>query len=296
MPEPKLILEGLSPEWKFYPVNNGGKAVAFDNQIFVADRDYIVPEELFSLSPRPQGTGYKRGKELRFVPLIEVYDEKELRSGFLAWMMVNSNAQRNSRAYEASVIAGFGTSDPAFYNNEGIAAVVDVARTMLNGTLFVEAGATEYLYVESETVTIPLGANIRGKNNEGLTVEVSLYKDGESIYQSEHDMSGVSGANGKHGVSLFNIETSYNISDGNPDRVGFTLKQSGETLDFISHEIVVWSPKPESERIYHSRKQRIYARRQTAQALRHKLYAQLRNRRKFRKSCVFRALCVKRSV
>ena len=228
--EPTLIIDGLSPEWKFYPVTNANKAVAFDNQVFVSDRDYTFPtseNSLFSLSPRPQGTGYKRGKDKRFVPLIEIYDSKNLRSGFLAWMFVEKN-----------IIAGFGTSDPMFYDSNGIAAVADVVRTILDGVMFIEAGSTEYIYIDSETKSLPFGANVKGKTSDGVTIDIELYKNGEIIYQKEY-------AGTKN-----NISESYDLSAGKPDKITAILKKDGRITDKISHEIVFWSPKPVDERKY----------------------------------------------
>ena len=253
--EQNLAIDGLSPEWKFYPVTNGAKAIAFDNQIFVAEREYILPENsqkypLFSPSPRPQATGYKRQKEKRFVPLIEIYDEKNLRSGFLAWMFVNSGAGKTGYAYDFSIIAGFGTSDPAFYNADGIAAVTDVAKAMLEEAMFVEAGATEYIYVKSETKTLPFGAYVRGKTAEGLSLEIELDKDGAQIYKNEYGISEITGIKSKNELKIFGREANYDLSSGEPDTITAILKKNGRIIDKISHEIVFWSPKPESERKY----------------------------------------------
>ena len=249
--ESVLTIEGLSPEWKFYPITNGNKAAAFDNQIFVADRDYKLPDKVFSVSPRPQGTGYNKGREFRFVPLIEVYDSKNLRSGFLAWMFINNNS---------SITAGFGTSDPEFYNNGGIDAVTDVVKTILEDNMFIEAGATEYLYIDSETKSLPVGAKIRGKNADGLTMEIKLLKDGNQVYYNEYDISNVNGTALGNGVKTFDWSENINldvlnITEGylpevKPDYITVTLKKDGQIIDKISHEIVFWSPKPESERRY----------------------------------------------
>lgn len=253
--EETLIIEGVSPEWKFYPVRNGEKAVAFINQVFVSDRNYTLPkseDSVFSPSPRPQGTGYKRGKDKRFVPLIEIYDEKNLRSGFLAWMFVNSGAVNTAYAYAGSITAGFGTSDPAFYNGGGAAAVAETLKAMLGGVLFAEAGSTEYIYIDAETKSLPLGAFIRGEDTgaETLMLEFELYKEGEIIYKSEYDISKSKAANAKNGVKIYNQGDDYDLSSGKPDKITATLTKNGETADRISHGIVFWSPKPESERRY----------------------------------------------
>lgn len=255
--EETLVIEGLSPEWKFYPVTNGAEAAAFENQIFVSDRNYTLPNSknsLFSPSPRPQGTGYKRGKDKRFVPLIEIRDEKNLRSGFLAWMFVNSGARNTGYAYAGSITAGFGASDPAFYDKSGVAAVAETVKTMLGGVLFVEAGSTEYIYIDAETKSLPLGAFIRSEDTvtetDSLTLCLELYKEGGMIYRSEYDISKLTAENSKNGVKIYNQGDSYDLSSGKPDKITATLIKNGETADRISHGIVFWSPKPESERRY----------------------------------------------
>ncbi|MCL2159443.1 MAG: beta-galactosidase, partial [Oscillospiraceae bacterium] len=248
--EPALVLDGLSPEWKFYPITNGAKATAFQNQIFVSERDYALPGELFSPSPRPQGTGYGRERELRFVPLIEVFDEKGLRSGYLAWMYINQTARSAGRDYNSSIIASFGSSDPTFYSGSGGEAVLEVVKALLGDAFFVEAGSDEYIYVESETKSIPIGAYVRAKSGEGLTVELELYKSGEIIHKDSLDLSSLKATNKKNDVGLYNISQKYDMASGGPDKIAFTLKKDGLPIDFISHEIVMWSPKPEAERQY----------------------------------------------
>lgn len=249
---PSLVIDGLSPEWKFYPVTNGKTVVTFDNQVIVSQREYNLPAEIFSLSPRPQGTGFGREREKRFIPLIEIYDEKNLRSGFLAWMFVNSSAKNGSRSYEGSIIAGFGTSDPDFYEANGLAAVLDVIHAMLENNFFVEAGAEEYIYVDSEAKTVTLGANILSVDSKKLTVEIDLYNNNKNISHKEYDISDMRGINNnnKSGTKIYSQSEKYDLSAGKPDFVTATLKKDGKIIDRISHEIVFWSPKPENERRY----------------------------------------------
>ena len=232
-------IDCLSPQWKFYPINNGASAVTFDNQCIVSDRAYHLPEKLFSVTPRAQGTGFDKKRKARFIPLIEVYDEKQLRSGLLAWMTVNHTLIENDEVnpYKGSVIAGFGTSDPEFYNAEGLSALCEVIDFMLDGNCFIEAGANEYLYIDSETESFKVGAHING-DTEKLSVKMQLLS-GEKILLSK-EYSGL-GAR---------IEESISSSDYKPDRIVFSLYKDDKKIDELAHEIEFWSPKPLEQRRY----------------------------------------------
>ena len=247
-----MVLDGIAPEYKFYPITNGETAEASQNQSFVATRKYTLPQELFSPVHRPQGTGFSRNKALRFVPLIEVSDKKGLRSGYLAWMFVNSTGWNDKveSEYESSIIAGFGTNEASFYNNEGKAAVVDVLRTLLNDYMFVEAGATEDIYIDSETKELSLGAYTRGRHTEGLTLNFAFIKNNKSIFNQSFDMSSHRVLKSKGDTEIKVRSFEYSVSNGKPDYIVCTIKKDDKVLDTIYQNITFWSPKPESERKY----------------------------------------------
>ena len=247
--EEELVLEGLSPEWKYYPITNGNSVVTYDNQVFVADRSYVLPDDAVSLNSGTQGAGFEMGKKTRFVPLIEIYDSKNLLSGCLAWMNINS-CYSADRASNGSITACFGTNDPDFYNSNGLAAVLDVVRTMLNDSLFTEAGANEYVYVESETSAINLGAYVRGENLSGVTAEIVLLKNGSQLRKYSYNISSASTVKQFADTYLKKSSVTHQLSSGKPDSVIVTLKKNGTMVDRIAQEISYWSPKPLSERKY----------------------------------------------
>lgn len=246
-----MVLEGIAPEYKFFPITNGDSAEASQNQSFVATRKYTLPDELFSATHRPQGIGYSRDRDQRFVPLIEVRDEKDLRSGYLAWMYVFSTGIRETETpYEGSIVAGFGTSDAKFYNKNGCAAVVDVLRALLNDYMFIEAGASEDIYVDAETKVLSMGAYTRGKAADGITLNFDFIKDNKTIFTKEYDLSKhrVAKTTGDTEVKAMSFE--YEKSEGKPDYVVATIQKDGKVLDTITQDITFWSPKPEKERKY----------------------------------------------
>ncbi len=233
-------IDELAPQWKFYPINNGVKTVTFDNQCLLKKRDYSLPREMFSPSPRPQGTGFEKNRKARFIPLIEVYDDKDLRSGLLAWMLLNYMTEKDEAVnpYEDSVIAGFGTSDPNFYNENGLAALIDVIRFMLRGEMFIEAGATEYLYIEKETPHFRVGARLHGAPNDGLRVKMALLRDERELLCREYPSI------------CKEITEELAVTEEKPNRILFSLYDGEEKIDELGHELVFWNPKPMEERRY----------------------------------------------
>ncbi len=232
-------IDGFSPQWKFYPITNGARTETFKNQCVVSDRSYHLPKKLFSSTSRAQATGFGKGRKERFIPLIEVYDEKNLHSGSLAWMLVNETVDKAEKLnpYEGSIIAGFGTSDPEFYDENGTAAVAEMTEFIVNKKMFIEAGATEYLYIDSETDEFTVGANLC-REFDGQSVKMDLFKDGEVILSRSYENPQTS------------VSEVIKTAEYKPDAVTFTLLDNGKEVDRISHEIVFWSPKPLSERKY----------------------------------------------
>lgn len=245
------IHDGLSPQWKYYPVTNARRAAAYSGQVLVSRREYRLPQSLFSTTVRAQGTGFGKGRGARFVPLIEVSDDKGLRCGCLAWMYVNSTmgAPDGAQLYESSIIAGFGTSDSGFYDDNGLAAVTDVLRAMLSDVLLVEGGACEYLYIAQETEEIPVGLYARGRDFEGVTAEICLTLAGQCLSRRLYRLDGPA-VKTAAGVQIKGVTDSCDPAAGRPDRVTVSLWRDGRLLDRVSHGIQFWSPKPEEERRY----------------------------------------------
>lgn len=247
--EDMLILDGFSGDYKYYPVTNGNKLVTYDNQIFVADRKYTLPDSMVSMHAGTQGVGFGNSRGTRFVPLIEILDSKNLSSGYLAWMNVNSS-YAIERETNSSITACFSTSDPAFYDANGLAAVLDVLRTMLNDSLFVEAGTSDIMYVKSETDIVSFGAYVRAKDMTAVTVELDLAKNGKRIAHTTYDFSTATEVMQKDDVFTCVESGRYALSAGEPDQIVMTLMQDGVAVDRIVQDVILWTPEAMSDRSY----------------------------------------------
>jgi hypothetical protein len=235
-------IDGMTPLYELYPVTNGASIAAGTNQVFVKDEKYTLPADMFSCSPGRQATGYGKDRISRFVPLIEVYDGKGLRSGYAAWMYIFFDGTPDLRG---SMYAAFSANDAAFYDAAGVRAVCDAASAMLSGAYIAEGGTDEYIYVRKDTGRITAGAAIASAGDDA-EVKVTLYGGGKVLAKNRGTAADMVRTAGGY----YMLEFDYAVSGGLPDRVVTELYTGGTLADRTEHGIVFWEPKPGSERRY----------------------------------------------
>lgn len=246
----ELVLDGLTPEYKVFPVRNIDRVAVSPNQIFLKAVNCPTPQDIFSCSPRPQGTGFLKERLMRFVPLIETYGVDGKRSGYLAWMFING-CYIKSNQWAGSTWACFGTNDPSFYKDPAIIdSIVDLARKMVEGIYLYEGGAQHYAYFHDEE-SVRLGATVAcfPKNGAsgfppGLSVRITVKAaNGEDVaFQKEFDLD----------TDYKTVATSWETGGFTSDKYAVTteLLKEGKTIDILSHELNIWRPKPSQERHY----------------------------------------------
>ena len=244
-----LTLDGVSPLYEQYPITNAASIETFDNQVFVKERDYVLPKELISCNPGRQGLGFENGRTSRFVPLLRVTDAKGLHSGYAAWMHIYSSTTDKNGAMEGAMVAYFSAVSNDFYNENGIAAIRDVVEVMTRNVFLVEGGTDEFIYVEEDTEEIMAGVSYvvsDGGDVSGLTASVALYQ-GDKLLK-EFSSASFAPLSGKH--NIMTVKGAYSIAGGKPDRAVATLTMNGEVIDRVEHEVDFWVAKPENERSY----------------------------------------------
>ncbi|MGM9682715.1 MAG: beta-galactosidase, partial [Eubacteriales bacterium] len=247
--EKGLLIDGMAPETQVFPVTNASQMVTYSGQTILTDRNYAVPASSISCSSGRQGTGYNKDRSNRFIPLLEILDEKGLHAGYGAWINLLSGTGKRNGDYEGAVVGAVGATDNAFYNTEGIAAVVEMASAMLKDWFLLEGGTDEYIYPVQDSPTAVVGANyicLNENTEEKATVSVALYSGERLLKKWEQNSEGTSPASGGY----YNLKGTYAIPGENPDRVVTTLSVNGSVRDRIEHSITLWSPKKESERQY----------------------------------------------
>ena len=251
--EMPLAIDSLYPTYELYPITNGDSLVTSSNQVFISDRDYVLSDNLISCHPGRQGLGFDNDRTSRFVPLIEVKDEKGLHSGYAAWMHIFSSTNRSKTDatingdLEGAILACFSSVSEEFYNADGIAAIVETAKAITRNTFLVEGGTDEFIYVAGDTESIIAGASFVDlgiAKAENLTVTVSLYSNDTLV--GEYSSETVKVKDAQNNISR--ISSIHDLSKGKPDRAVTTLMLDGEVIDMIEHTVKFWEPKPASDR------------------------------------------------
>lgn len=229
----KTVIDGLCPEYKFYPVTNGVTMKSYHNQAFISHFEGMPPADLFSFSPRPQSTGIDKQRRFRFVPLIEVYDEKELRCGYAAYMLLNFCCGERKAKNNKSTVIAFTTNDNEFYKNGGATAVCEAIKSLHQPAFLIEGGSNEYIYFENELRVI-LGAVIMVRDKKrAQSVQVKFeYRNTTLIY----DLDELSILPNDDQLDLRLIA----FEDAPAEcRICVSLLQDGLICDTLSHDILI---------------------------------------------------------
>ncbi|MBO5897989.1 MAG: hypothetical protein J6R04_03160, partial [Clostridia bacterium] len=245
-----LAIDSLAPVYELYPITNGAELVTSENQVFVTERDYKLSDYMVSCHPGRQGIGYNNNRTSRFVPLIEVKDEKGLHSGYAAWMHIFSSTHSTINGkMEGSMLACFSSVSDEFYNADGIAAIVETAKVMTRSAFIVEGGTDEHIYVEEDADSIVAGiafVELSGDKTPGLVASVDLYKGDTRLGGfSSKDLAAKSISN-----NISQVYGSYDVSKGQPDRAVATLTLDGKVIDKIEQDVSFWAPKENPSFIY----------------------------------------------
>lgn len=245
-------LNGVAPLYEQYPITNAADISADAGQVFVSDRNYVIPTGENSLISRYSGitgAGYAKDTDIRFIPLLTVTDAKGLLSGYAAWIDLYATQTAANGDKEGAMVGYFGATTDEFYNADGIAAVVETAVAMTRNAFIVDAGTTEYTYLKDSTDTVTAGikyVTLNDLNSKDLVASVALYQGDKLLAEySSADAVALGFAN-----SIQAIQGHYDLSKGTPDRAVATLRMGDQVIDRVEQDIHYWSPKPISERSY----------------------------------------------
>ena len=244
-------LNGVAPLYEQYPITNAAEISADPAQVFVSDRNYIIPTGKNSLISRYAGitgSGYGKDTDIRFIPLLTVTDAKGLFSGYAAWMDVYATQTTANGNREGAIVGYFGAATDEFYNEDGIAAVVETAQAMSRNVFIVDGGTSEHTYLP-ENSSIVTGIKFVTLNNgeqSSVTATVQLYRGNTMLAQYTADNA----TSSTLANSIQTIQATYNRANGTPDRAVATLSINGQIIDRIEQDIRYWEPKPENERNY----------------------------------------------
>lgn len=246
----EVSIDGFSPLYELYPITVGANVKAHDNQIFVADTDYVLPSSMFSCSPGRQAIGFDTGRVSRFIPLLEVTDSKGLHSGYLAWVYRFTSTTDINGAREGSGAGVISTDDPAFYNEAGLSVVLGATRALLADSYIVEGGTDEFIYIKPDNPDITYGMVAAAADEEDTELRVTLYSGDTEVVHLSTPAAEAKDNNTFRKTGYYSAKSTFSASDADIDRAVAELFVAGGCVDRVEHAVKIWSPKPESERKY----------------------------------------------
>ncbi len=247
-----VIIDGISPSYELYPITNAAAVKAHDNQIFVPDADYVLPQTLFSCSPGRQAIGYNTDRVSRFIPLLEVTDKKGMHSGYLAWIYRFTSTTNINGAREGSAAGVIATDDPAFYNEAGLSVVTGAVKALLAETYIVEGGTDEFIYISPDKPAINYGVKAAVSDEKNTELRVTLCSGVSEVAKFSVPAVNAKDNNTYRKSGYYDASAKLDSSKNTDDPVTAIAEiyVGGTCVDRIEHTITLWSPTPESERKY----------------------------------------------
>ena len=222
-------LDTLSPGYKFFDCSDVSSLKVRADQAIVGQADFPIPAIVRSPHPRPKGGGFDKGRDWRWIPLVEARTGSGEWRGTPVTMMVHANGP-----YKGSVWASFGIGDMDWYKSPAVLSMIgQIAERMKNPVWIIDGGTNFYTYFENQEVKG--GVRVVNLGEESTNVQAK-------VATKLHDES--------WRIALLPGEAKTVYATCTPPiwpKGGCVataqLIQDGKVIDKVSHELNVWYPK-----------------------------------------------------
>ncbi len=228
-------IEGLCPEYKFYTIHD---IADLKTRGTIESLPMPVPADILAHHPRPTGKGFNKGRDSRWIPLIDALAPDQEWRGAPSVCVADFNG---------SLRTTFSVQNPTWYRDQIVREfIVGTVRRMAKGIFFQEAGSEFFTYRENTPVILGAQiANYSKTDSTNLTVEFTLRGDGTgSTIRISRPVA----------VSAGEVECiSQPITlpdEANEFELTIQILEDRRVLDTIDQSLSVFRPKPESERVF----------------------------------------------
>lgn len=238
---PMPAFDTLTPFYKLFTMHDVAKLQVRSDQTLLDPVELSAPVVLRSPQPRARGCGFDKGRDWRWIPLIEGRTAGGDWRGTPATLMVNA-----SGPYKGGIWASFGIDDPAWYRTPAALQVIgQTARRMRQGAFILDGGADSYTYFRGQSVRIGANiANVSGASIAGLQVRASIQDNRTHKVVKRQEWPIDLGPSEKRTVSV-TIGPSSRPAGG--FSVTVELVRDGRVIDRVSHDVSILAPKKQKE-------------------------------------------------
>lgn len=230
--------ETLCPAYKFFTPENAGAVYARKDQALLSRGLLPLPGTLQCLHPRPKAAGFDKGRDWRWIPLLETRTAEGAWRGNPATLLVHADGPFKGGVWASFAINGADW----FLQAESRKRISETLRAMRRGLFLVDAGTNFYTYFENQPVEAGLRVFNAGKEPvAGLAGRVRMLDR-----MTNADL----------GTREFNLDVapleSLRAADAMtpaawPEEgcsIQVELRLGGEVIDTAAHDAYAWKPDP----------------------------------------------------
>jgi hypothetical protein len=233
-------LEALTPEYKFFDCTGVSTLQVRNDQCVINPATLAVPTQLRSPQPRPRGAGFDKGRNWRWIPLLEARSADGQWRGTPMTLLAHCDGP-----YKGGMWASCGVADPAWYRSpEALKTIRQVATRMRDGAFILDGGSDKYTYFEGQPLRLGLRAAELGaasSSPRNLTARVTVRDaGGTTVFEKQWPLRGKVG-------DVLRVAEEWILPQWSDAGLSVTaeLLEGQRVIDRVSHEVHVWRPKPE---------------------------------------------------
>ncbi|HQK92125.1 MAG TPA: beta-galactosidase [Armatimonadota bacterium] len=228
-------LEGISPLYKIYEAVDIDELRADPRQVIWSLARLPEAEACQAVHPRPQGTGFEKGRRWRFVPLVRAVRNGDELAGFAAALIING-----AEPFAGGCWLSMPAPDAGYFGDPRVSReLARLAERMIDGVFLYEGGSQYYVYEDGEP--IHLGAQVvgfgRGEARCRVRVEVLSARAETPLFSRDAQVHVRPGDR-----RVVDWTWQPGILEGADYRVRVTLERDGAVTDRLEHPLTLWRP------------------------------------------------------
>jgi len=237
------VLDTLSPDYMLFDSHEVNTLKARKDQFIVKGSDYAIPSLIRSPHPRPSGAGFDKGRNWRWIPLIEAYSPEGQWRGTPSTLLAHTEGGN-----KGGIWASFGIEDNGWYKSPNVLKDIgQIARWMKKGTFMLDGGTNYYTYFEEQEIKLGIrAANLGQETQKQLTGKVTLIdtQSGNQVFEKDWPLSLAPGT-----IKTVSAVWKPNTWPKAGFQVTAELLDAGKVIDRVSHQVHVWKPRKEKKYI-----------------------------------------------
>ncbi len=237
-------LETLCPSYKFFDVHGPVTLSLRQDQAIVTTQEAMpklaADAAVRSPQPRPGGGGFDKGRDWRFIPLVEARSADGQWRGNPVAMIVNADGP-----CKGAVWASFGFSGSDIYKTPAMLAMVrQIATRMHDGVFILDGGSNHYTYFKDEPAKIGLRIANVGKEEQYVHATVAHSEPNISTPTMSQSWEVGKLLPGET-RTVSNDATNVASKDGYALEATIRVGDGKEVIDRVTQMTYIWEPKAE---------------------------------------------------